>query len=111
MGWNHNTQRELVLRIADELEKELAVLPAIKGDTFQERDAARKAYNAALSDLKARLMARKEGRPTTMATDWQGARFAALGFRATSTMGLAGAIRNWITQVRAKAMVHSGGLG
>jgi hypothetical protein len=35
--------------------------------------------------------------------DWQGARLQLQGYRATCTHGLAGACRNWITQVRAKA--------
>ena len=35
--------------------------------------------------------------------DWQGAQVRLWGFKATSTMGLTGACRNWITQVTLKS--------
>lgn len=42
--------------------------------------------------------------------DGLGARVQLWGFRASSTIGLTGAARNWITQVRAKAQPSEGAL-
>jgi hypothetical protein len=65
--------------------------------------AAFRRRHAALAELEARLRARPTCRPTTIRQDADSARFALLGFRASSSSGLAGAIRNWISQVRGKA--------
>lgn len=103
-GWNHNTPLELALAAAADLEAELHRLPPVaEGESFEARMAARDRYQAALGDLAVRLKQGTRYRPTTIVQDGAGGGFALLGFRATSTMGLAGAIRNWISQVRAKA--------
>lgn len=103
-GWNHNTPRDVALREADELELLLNRLPKIRADADTATyHASRLNYTNALHNLKTKLMTRTTHRPTTLAESWNGARFAMLGFRATATTGLEGAMRNWIAQVRKKA--------
>lgn len=103
MTWNHNSDRAQVLAAADALEAELARLPKISAATDGDWRASHDRYRRAVEDLRERLMARDTDRPSTCKMDWNGARFALHGFRATSTTGLEGAIRNWIAQIRAKA--------
>lgn len=98
MSWNHNTPKDRALAAADALEAELNALPK-----YSYEDPA--PHKAAVADLVERLKARKTDRPTTITNDWKGARFNLLGFRATSTSSLVGAMRNWISQVRKKARV------
>jgi hypothetical protein len=102
-GWNSNTPKAEALAAADALEAELEALPRGNYDTGDEWIAYRRRYHAALDQLAARLMARQTHRPTTMRRNFNGARFALLGFQASSSSGLHEAIRNWISQVRGKA--------
>jgi hypothetical protein len=102
-GWNHNSDRASVLAAADALEAELAALPLITDSTDGDWRVSHERYRRAVEDLRERLLARTDDRPTTCTADSHGARFALHGFRATSTSGLADAIRNWIAQVRRKA--------
>lgn len=100
--WNSNADKAIVLAAADELERQLDKIPPITAGDMSSFDNRR----AAVAQMKEQLLSRKTSRPTTCAEDYRGARFVLHGFRATSTTGLDGAIRNWITQVREKAGVQ-----
>jgi hypothetical protein len=63
----------------------------------------RAAYQAALATLQTKIL--HEGGSFT--ADSLGARVRLHGFKATSTMGLAAACHNWITQVTLKAATAS----
>ena len=56
-------------------------------------------YDAALTRLKREITANYG----TFTEGWNGARMRAHGFASSSTEGLIGACRNWITQVTLKA--------
>ena len=98
-NWNSNAPKADVLKAADDLEQELDKLPNISGHD----SASHARHRAAVADLRTTLLERKTNRPTTCKIDWNGGVFKLHGFRATSTAGLPGAIRNWIRQVREKA--------
>ena len=86
------TPAEGALGCAEKIEKVLALFPASRW-TDKEDWEARKA------DLQ-RLILDEGG---SFRDDWNGATIRLWGCKATSTMGLTGAARNWIAQVRTKA--------
>jgi hypothetical protein len=70
--------------------------------TPEEHEAAlahEDARNAALYDLKATI----EAHGGKVEDRWDGARVRIFGLRATSTTGLEGACRNWMTQFTLKS--------
>lgn len=103
MTWNHNADKAQTLAAADTLEHELATLPGIDVNDRTSHETRRPALSRLEQRLRSEGLPKSKGKPTTCVSDWKGARFALFGFRATSTSGLDGAIRNWIAQVRAKA--------
>lgn len=56
------------------------------------------AWEARLKELQVLIL--NEG--GSFKSDWQGSQIRLWGYKATSTTGLTGAARNWITQVRDK---------
>lgn len=103
-----NQDPHRVLAAADALESELDALSRLGRVDYGDPMIAHQRYRAAVEDLRDRLMARTDWRPTTCTQDSAGARFALMGLRATSTCGLPSAIRNWITQARRKARATLG---
>lgn len=98
-----NQDPHRVLAAADALEAELDALSRLGRVDYGDPMIAHQRYRAAVEDLRDRLTARTDFRTQTCVQGPAGARFAALGLRASSTSGLEGAIRNWITQARSKA--------
>jgi hypothetical protein len=78
------------------VEKESEFLAAVHASLTFGTDNYWTARNAALAEVAARL--EKAGAKTRRDTSEGSIRFA--GLRASSTMGLEGAIRNWLTAAR-----------
>ena len=83
------------------LEDKVNALPVVKGDSRKAWMECRDRHIAGIIELRDELdlaippiSARQDGDIYTVAS---------MGIRATSTMGLVGALRNWITQARKKA--------
>lgn len=89
-----NRDRRQVLNAADDLERRVDALPRFS----DAPDEYRKAIDDLADHLQTRLSAR-----ATVRQRWDGASISMLGYRATSTSGLAQACRNWIHQAREKA--------
>lgn len=71
-----------------------ALLKSFPSNRWDSKDA----WETRLRELQVLIL--NEG--GSYKNDWQGAQVRLWGFKATSTEGLTGAARNWITQVRAK---------
>lgn len=85
------TPAEGALACAAKIEAALKAFPASKWESRADWEAAK----ASLEDLIL-----NEGGSTK--EDWQGGVIRLWGCKATSTMGLTGAARNWVNQVRTK---------
>lgn len=72
-----------------------ALLKSFPSNRWTDKDA----WETRLRELQVLIL--NEG--GSWKNDWQGGRVSLLGYKATSTEGLTGAARNWITQVRAKS--------
>lgn len=90
-----------ILARAGWLEDRVNALPEVKGEDRETWMECRNLHIAAIIELRDELdlaippiSAREDGGIYTVAS---------MGIRATLTMGMAGALRNWITQARQKA--------
>jgi len=88
------TRREALLARADELDRRLQALPAFEWSN-------RSAYDHALAELVALLEALPVS-PAIIARSGDLTAVTMYRLRATSSMGVIGALRNWVRQARAK---------
>lgn len=94
---------ERVERLACAIEGELNELPPIAAGGTDPRDylEARNRYYEAVEEMTLRLRDHRDGN-MSITPRWEGCAVACWRLRSSSTSGVEGALRNWVTQARTK---------